>query len=193
MHTEIGPAGGTHGGDWRRRRFSVFDGRRAARRRSRRFCRRGGGFRRRWRSGSCCGRLRRCGVRRGCRRRWRRCRRRALRRSRSDGVERRFARWRYFGSIALETFKRIPSARLNAGALRHEIGAARGANRRDLLRGRLLGEGGQRRHHDNPTRQQRAHCVPRTPPSRTSRKSPFFAGRHVAQSRRRRPVCGVLP
>jgi hypothetical protein len=132
MHTEIGAAGSADGADLWRRRLPAFSGRRPRRRRSGRLRRRGGrlvgGRRRRsWRCGGWRGRC--CSRRCWCR--LRRCgrRRRALCRRWSNGVERRLARWRYFGSITLETFKRIPSARLDASALRHEVGAARRANR----------------------------------------------------------------
>ena len=86
--------------------------------------------------------------------------RRALCRRRSNGVERRLARWRYFGGIALETFERVLGARLHAGALRHEVGAAGGADRRNLLGRRLLGRGRQRSPNHEPGRNQQAHSAP---------------------------------
>ena len=87
-------------------------------------------------------------------------RRRALCRRRSNGVERRLARRRYFGGIALETFERVFGARLHAGALRHEVGAAGGADRRNLLGRRLLGRGRQRSPNHEPGRDQQAHSAP---------------------------------
>ena len=95
-----------------------------------------------------------CGLR-GCGR-WRR----ALCRRRSNGVERRLARWRYFGGIALETFERVLGARLHAGALRHEVGAAGGADRRNLLGRRLLGRGRKRSPNHEPGCNQQAHSAP---------------------------------
>ena len=173
MHAEIGPARGADGGDLWRWRLLAFGGRRSRRRRSSRLRCRGGRLsgcgRRRWRCGGwrrwCCSCGRWCGLR-GCRR-WRR----ALCRRRSNGVERRLARWRYFGGIALETFERVLGARLHAGALRHEVGAAGGADRRNLLGRRLLGRGRQAKSQPRARLQstgaQRAN-------SRTSRKPPFL-------------------
>ena len=158
MHAEIGAACGADGGDLWRWRLLAFGGRRSRRRRSSRL-RRGGG-----RLGGCRRRRRRCGGwrrRRWCRSRWCRLRRRrALCRRRSNGVERRLARRRYFGGIALETFERVFSARLHAGALRHEVGAAGGADRRNLLGRRLLGRGRQRSPNHEPGRNQQAHSAP---------------------------------
>ena len=162
MHAEIGPARGADGGDLWRWRLLAFGGRRSRRRRSSRLRCRGGRLsgcgRRRWRCGGwrrwCCSCGRWCGLR-GCRR-WRR----ALCRRRSNGVERRLARWRYFGGIALETFERVLGARLHAGALRHEVGVAGGADRRNLLGRRLLGRGRKRSPNHEPGCNQQAHSAP---------------------------------
>ena len=81
-------------------------------------------------------------------------------RRRSNGVERRLARWRYFGGIALETFERVLGARLHAGALRHEVGVAGGADRRNLLGRRLLGRGRKRSPNHEPGCNQQAHSAP---------------------------------
>ena len=171
MHAEIRAAGSAHGGCLRRRGLAAFVGPSCRRRRSsrlRRGSRRLGGRRswwygsgrRRWRRRCRCRRRRCCGGR--CGRRLCGCsgRRSAFRRPRPNGVERRLARRRYLGGIALETFERVPSPRLDAGALRHEVGTAGGADRRNLLGCRLLGSGRQRSPHREPGRKQHAHSAP---------------------------------
>ena len=134
--------------------------------------------------------LRRRRRRRWCRSRWCRLRRRrALCRRRSNGVERRLARRRYFGGIALETFERVFSARLHAGALRHEVGAAGGADRRNLLGRRLLGRGRQRSPNHEPGRNQQALSAPT---AELHASLPFCRAARCT-SGECRPACGVLP
>ena len=187
MHAEIGAACSAHGCNLRRWRPLACGGRRPRRRRSSRLRRGGGrlGGCRRWRWR--CGGWRR---RRWCRSRWCRLRRRrALCRRRSNGVERRLARRGYFGGIALETFERVFSARLHAGALRHEVGAAGGADRRNLLGRRLLGRGRQRSPNHEPGRDQQALSAPT---AELHASLPFCRAAHCT-SGECRPACGVLP
>ena len=58
----------------------------------------------------------------------------------ADGIQRRLASRRYAAGVALETLKRVFAARLNAGAMRHEIGTAGSANGRNLFGRGLLGK-----------------------------------------------------
>jgi hypothetical protein len=134
MHAEIGAASRADRSDLRRAWFVGFGWhwrgwRRGRRRRLRRWCR---------------GRARRLSLI-GCWRGWRRRRRRRFSatsgRLRADRVKRRLARRRYAAGVALETLERVLAARLNAGAMRHEIGTAGLADGRNLFGRGLLGKG----------------------------------------------------